>query len=94
MSDKKVIIIDETADDEKEFNQEEFEEIQRNERLEKIFKAQKRFNGGFWYYCSKVTNILAILGIMVGMLLESGEIFTVCLIVMLISSIINYIFYK
>lgn len=94
MADKKVIIVDETVDEEQELTEEEFEEIQRNERLKKLFKSRKKYSGGFWYYLSKVTNALAILGIMIGMLLESGSVFTVCLVIMLISSIINYIFYK
>lgn len=94
MPDNKVIIVDETIDEEQEFSQEELEEIQRNERLKKLFNKRKKYNGSVWYYASKIANSLAILGIMIGMLLESGGVFTVCLVIMLISSIINYIFYR
>ena len=44
MADNKVIIVDETSDEERELTPEELEELQRNERLKKIFKTPKRRN--------------------------------------------------
>lgn len=96
MTDKNnVIIIDENAEDEAtELSQEELEEMQRNERLQKIFKKRKKRNTTIWSNLSIITNVMGLFGIMVGMLLENGMIAAVCLAVILISSIVNYIFLR
>lgn len=94
MSDK-VIIIDEEADDEfLELSPEEIEEIQRNERLKKIYKKRKKYNTDIWNNVSKIVNVIGLFGIAIGMLLESGMIAAVCLGIIFISCIVNYIFLK
>ena len=92
MADKNVIIVDET--EEEELTLEELEELQRKERLKKLFKRKKKYNTSAWYYATKVINVLAVLGIMVGMLLENGMIAAVSLAIIFISSILNYVFFK
>ncbi len=92
MADKNVIIVDETEDE--EMSLEEIEELQRKERLKKLFKTKKKYNTSAWYYASKIVNILAVLGIMLGMLLENGMIAAVSLAIIFVSSILNYIFLK
>lgn len=93
MADKNVIIIDET-EEEKELSIEEIEELQRNERLKKLFKPRKKYNTSVWWYASKIINIIGILGIMLGMLLENGLIAAISLGVILVSTILNYACFK
>ena len=92
MADKNVIIIDET--EEKELTSEEIEELQRNERLKKLFKSRKKYNTSVWWYASKIINIIGILGIMLGMLLENGLIAAISLGIILVSTILNYACFK
>lgn len=96
MTDKNnVIIIDENSEAEvTELSQEELEEIQRNERLQKILKKRKKRDTTIWSNLSIIINIMGLVGIMVGMLLESGVIAAICLAIILISSIVNYIFLR
>ena len=94
MADNKVIIVDETSDEERELTPEELEELQRNERLKNIFKTPKRRNTSKLYYLSKVVNIVGLLGIMIAMLLESGGVFAIFFVLILISCIVNYVFLK
>lgn len=93
MTDKNVFIIDETEED-KELSIEEFEELQRKERLKKLFKPRKKHNTSLWYYTSKIINILGIFGIMLGMLLENGLIAAISLGIIFISTILNYVCFK
>lgn len=93
--DDKIIIIDESNEEETlQLSPEEIEEMQRNERLKKIFKKKKKYNTTIFSNLSKIINVVALFGIAVGMLLESGIIAAVCLGVIFVSCIANYIFFK
>lgn len=94
MPDNEVIIVDETDEENQELSPEEFEELQRKERLKKFLKPKKKYNTSRWYYASKFINVMGILGIMLGMLLENGTIAAISLGVLFISSIINYVCFK
>ena len=94
MADKNVIIIDETVDEAIELTPEEIEEKLRNERLKKHYRKNKKYNNSLWNNISKCVNVVGILGIMIGMLLENGLIAAISLAVIFVSSIVNYVFFK
>ncbi len=94
MADKNVIIIDETNDEFQDLSVEEIEELERNERLKKIKKPSINFRMPYVLVISRITNIIGLLGIMFSMLTVSGTALVVSLLILLVSTIVNYIFFK
>ncbi len=91
--DEKVIIVDETKDDDKELTEEDLEEIERQQRLS-IIKKMERNVPSIVPLIIKVIMILGLFGIMLAMLLQSGVILCVSLIVIFCDAIVNYIFFR
>lgn len=88
MSDKNVIIIDET--EEENLTPEEIEEIERKERLKKIFKTKKSSSHPKILLTTRIASVVGIFGIMFSMLTVSGTALVVSLLILLISMIVNY----
>ncbi len=90
--DKKVIILDETEDNEQTI--EELEALERKERLEKLKKPNIYAKMPYMLIISRITNVIGLLGIMFSMLTVNGTALVVSLIILLISTIVNYLFFK
>lgn len=92
MADKKVIIVDETEENEQTV--EEFEELERNERLEKLKKPSLPVKMPYMLIASRITNVIGLLGIMFSMLTVNGTALVVSLVILLLSTVVNYVFFK
>lgn len=94
MSDKKIIILDENVDENVSMSVEEIEEAARKERLGKISKPGFSFNVPYVLVISRITNIIGLFGIMFSMLTVNGTALVVSLLILLVSTIVNYLFFK
>ena len=92
MQDKKVIILDETNDN--EYSIEELEELERNQRLNKLKKPTLNVKMPYMLAISKIGNVIGLFGIMFSMLTVSGTALIISLVILLISTIVNYLFFK
>lgn len=94
MADNNVIIIDETEEDAKNLSMEEIEDRQRKERLEKLKKTKFYVKIPYVLTISRITNIIGLLGIMFSMLIVNGTALVVSILILLVSTIVNYLFFK
>ena len=87
MDNKKVIIVDETKEENEILTEEELEEQARQQRLRLLKKPKRNVP-------SVAIIIAGLFGIMLAMLLQSGVILSVSLIVVFVSAVLHYILFK
>ena len=93
MDNKKVIIVDETKEENEILTEEELEEQARQQRL-RFLKKTKRNVPSVAIIIVNTIIIAGLFGIMLAMLLQSGVILSVSLIVVFVSAVLHYILFK
>ena len=93
MDNKKVIIVDETKEENEILTEEELEEKARQQRL-RLLKNPKRNVPSVAIIIVNTIIIAGLFGIMLAMLLQSGVILSVSLIVVFVSAVLHYILFK
>ena len=93
MDNKKVILVDETKEENEILTEEELEEQARQQRL-RLLKKPKRNVPSVAIIIVNTIIIAGLFGIMLAMLLQSGVILSVSLIVVFVSAVLHYILFK